>query len=152
MTSIPTLLASGRTAIRGGLLAGDQGHSPIKMLVDDEIVSMLKRFVRGFEVGEETLAFDTMQAVGPGGNFLDTENTLRHYRSEFWEPHLFSRDTLAGWQRSGEKIDTDIAMEIYRDIVQRAPLPVRISDGLERRLLDIIHKATDVRIRPVEPE
>jgi len=150
--SIPTLMASGHTAIRCGLLSVDEVHSPVQMIIDDEIVGVLKRFVRGFEVNEETLAFDVIRAVGPGGNFLDTDHTAANFRSEFWEPRLFAREMLAGWQRSGSKTDADTATDIYQDIMQREPLPVRISDGLEKKLLGIIDRATGVEVRPVEPE
>ncbi len=152
LTSLPTLLVSGRTAIRSGLLSGDQVHSPIQMIIDDEIVGVLHRFVRGFEINEETVAFDVIKEVGPGGQFLDTDHTLLHFRNEFWEPVLFARETFEGWRRGGEKVDEDLALDIYHDIVKRDPLPVRISEGLERKLLDIIRKATGVEIEPVEPE
>jgi len=152
LNSIPTLLVSGRVTIRCGLLSVDQVHSPIQMIIDDEIVNALHRFMRGFEVNEETLAFDVIKAVGAGGCFLDSEHTVRHFRTEFWEPRLFAREMFAGWQHSGAKIDADMAMDIYHDFIQREPLPVRIPETLEHKLLDIIHEATGVRIQPVEPE
>ena len=152
LNSIPTLMASGRAAIRCGLLSADEVHSPIQMIIDDEIVGALLHFMRGVEVSEKTLAFDVIREVGPGGNFLGTDHTASHFRTEFWEPRLFAREILAGWQRSGGKTDADIAMDVYRDIMRREPLPVRISETLERGLLDVIHRATGVVIQPVEPE
>jgi len=124
----------------------------VQMVIDDEMVSALARFARGFEVSEETLGFDLIKEVGPGGGFLDREHTARHHRSELWEPRVFAREMLAGWQRHGAKRDVDIAKEIYHDLLGRAPLPVHISDALERKLLDIVREATGVALRPVELE
>ena len=152
LNSIPTLMACGHTAIQCGLLSVDEIFSPIQMIIDDEIVSALQHFAHGIEVNEETLAFDVIKAVGPGGHFLDAEHTARHHRTELWEPRLFSREMFAGWQRSGAKIDADVAMDIYTDIMQREPLPICISEALEHKLLNIIHQATGVTIQPVEPE
>jgi len=150
--SIPTLMACGHTYISCGLLSVDEIFSPVQMIIDDEMVSALQRFARGFEVSEETLAFDVIKEVGPGGGFLDTEHTARHHRGELWEPRVFSRQMLAGWQRGGARLDVDLAKDVYHDLIARDPLPVHISDALERRLLAIIRRGIGVRIPPVEPE
>ena len=93
-----------------------------------------------------------MKGVGAGGNFLGAEHTASHFRTELWEPRLFGREMLIGWQGSGGKTDAGIAMDIYHDIIGREPLPVRISETIERKMLDIIRRATGVRVGPVEPE
>ena len=152
MNSIPTLMACGHTAIDCGLLSVDEVFSPIQMVIDDEMVSALGRFARGFEVNEDTLAFDLIKEVGPGGWFLDAEHTARHFRAEQWEPRLFTRQMFAAWERSGAKSEVDLATETYCDIARREPLPVRIPDSGERALLDIIRRGTGVEIQPVEPE
>jgi len=149
--AIPCLMACGRTYISTGLLSVDEVFSPVQMAIDDEMVSALQRFARGFEVSEETLAFDVLRAVGPGGGFLDSEHTVRHHREELWEPRLFAREMLAGWQRHGSKTDADVAREIVHDLLGRDPLPVRISTKLERHLLGLIRKATGVSLHPAEP-
>jgi trimethylamine--corrinoid protein Co-methyltransferase len=150
--SVPTLMACGRTYISCGLLSVDEVFSPIQMIIDDEMVSALERFARGFEVSEETLAFDVIKEVGPGGTFLDQVHTARHHRSELWEPRLFARQMLAGWQRGGAETDVDIAKEIYHDLILREPLPVYISDALERKLLGIVREGTGVELKPVQLE
>jgi len=124
--------------------------SPVQMVIDDEIVGALKRFARGFEVNDETLAFDLIRRVGPGGGFLDAEHTVRHFRGELWEPLVFAREMLAGWQRHGSRSDADVAREVAHELMRRDPMPSRISDALERRLLAAIRKATNVEVQAVE--
>ena len=151
LNSIPTLMVCGQTMISCGLLSVDEVFSPIQLVIDDEIVSHLRRFARGFEVNGETLALDLIKEIGPGGCFLDTEHTARHFHTELWEPRLFSRSMLNAWRQGGMKTDADHATDVYRDIIAREPLPALISDSLERELLDFIHRETGARIDPVEP-
>lgn len=150
LNSIPTLMVCGRTTISCGLLSVDEVFSPVQLIIDDEIVSSLQHFARGFEVSEDTLALDVIREVGPGGCFLDTEHTASHFRTELWEPRLFSRNMFNAWRQGAMKTDADYAMDICRDIVKRDPLPPRISEKLERELLGIIRKASGAEIKPVE--
>lgn len=149
MGAIPTLMACGRAYISTGLLSVDEVFSPVQMVIDAEMVSALKRFARGFEVSEETLAFDAIREVGPGGTFLDSEHTARHHRAELWEPHVFSRHMFPAWQQHGAKMDVDLARDLFHDLAEREPLPSRIPESLERRLLAILCQATGVEIPPV---
>ncbi len=150
--AIPTLMAAGRTYISTGLLSVDEVFSPIQLVIDDEMVSALQRFARGFEVNDDTLAFDLIRELGPGGGFLATEHTVRHFRRELWEPRVFSREMLSSWQRHGAKTDTDRAREVVHDLLRRDPPPSHISDPIERKLLAIIRKATGIRLEPVPLE
>jgi len=49
---------------------------------------MVKQYLRGLPVSDETLALNVIGAVGPGGAFLTQGHTLRHFR-EVWysQPH-----------------------------------------------------------------
>jgi len=148
--AIPCLMASARTSIATGLLSVDEVFSPVQMVIDAEMVRALKRFARGFEVSDDTLALDLMRQVGPGGGFLDAEHTARHFRRELWEPRVFAREMLPGWQRHGSKTDVDAARAVVHDLLRRDPMPSRISDALERRLLAAIRKATGVTLSAVD--
>jgi trimethylamine--corrinoid protein Co-methyltransferase len=150
LNSIPTLMVCGHTMISCGQISVDEVFSPIQLIIDDEIVGALQRFVRGFEINDDTLALDIIKQVGPGGNFLAEEHTASHFRSELWMPKMFSHDFFGGWRQSGAKTDADRAMDIFRDIIQRDPPPVHVSEQLERKLLDTVHKVSGFRASPVE--
>jgi trimethylamine--corrinoid protein Co-methyltransferase len=51
---------------------------------------------RGFEVNPETLALDVIKRIGPGGNFIAEEHTVRYMREELFQPTLSDR---LGWER-----------------------------------------------------
>jgi len=61
-------------------------------VIDNEIIGMAMRGVRGIEVNEDTLALDEIKEVGPGGDYLRSKHTRRHMRTEFFEPMLASRE------------------------------------------------------------
>jgi len=141
LTTIPTLLSCGRTQVAAGLLSVDEVFSPIQMIIDDEFTAALKRLVRGCDVSEETLAVDVIKAVGCGGLFIDTEHTAKHFRSEFWEPRIWSREMFDSWVGAGAKTDVDRAREIYGDIMSQPEPEPRISEDTERRLKKIMDDA-----------
>jgi trimethylamine--corrinoid protein Co-methyltransferase len=75
-----------------GLMEADLTVSYEKLIVDDEILGMCQRVLRGIEVNDETLATELMIEKGPGKDYLTEEHTIRHMRSEFFVPQLANRD------------------------------------------------------------
>jgi trimethylamine---corrinoid protein Co-methyltransferase len=59
-------------------------------VIDDEMISLLKHIVAGYEVNDATLAFDVMAEVIPTtGMFLSEMHTVRHMRKgAVWAPSL----------------------------------------------------------------
>ena len=62
-----------------GLLHGSRIWSFAEMMMDCEIFSIIHKMMQGIVVDDETLALDTIAAVGPGGNFLTQKHTLPAY-------------------------------------------------------------------------
>lgn len=75
-----------------GLMEADLTVSYEKLVVDNEILGMCQRVLRGIEVNDETLATELMIEKGPGKDYLAEEHTIRHMRSEFFVPQLANRD------------------------------------------------------------
>jgi len=141
LTSIPTLMAGGVTNIGAGLLSVDEVFSPIQMIIDNEYVGALKRFAQGCEISDETLAIEVIKEVGPGNLFTGTEHTARLFRSEFWEPNIWSREMLDSWIRDGAKTDVDRAREIWREIMSKPDLPVQFGEAVDSELRGIMARA-----------
>jgi len=83
----------------GNLEAG-LAHSPTVTVVTDEIVDMLRRGLSGFEVDDETIALETIRAVGVGETYLGQAHTLRHFR-ELFTPTLLSIEDRRTWSDLG---------------------------------------------------
>jgi trimethylamine--corrinoid protein Co-methyltransferase len=104
------------------------------------MIGYLRRTVLGFEVTPETLAFEVMQRVGPGGNFLTDEHTLRHARSEFWIPRLSDRDNYITWQRKGRRTMLERAAA-RRDQILREHYVEPLDEALELEIDRIVAAA-----------
>jgi len=88
-----------------------------KYVVDNEILGMVMRAVEGITVNEDTLAFDLIRQVGPGGNFVSSKHTRHFMRSEHYQPSLSDRDNREEWEAKGEKITWERAAEKVKEII-----------------------------------
>ncbi len=101
--SVQTALLSRTNLIHDvGYLEAGLITSPEMMVFTADMIGMMRHFIDGFDLGAEELALDVIHAVGPGGNFLGEDHTVRHFR-EMWQPQLFDRQRFDGWQASGSK-------------------------------------------------
>jgi len=134
-----TLLSS----LNGGNLVHDVGYinnglttSYEQLVVSNEVISMVRRITGGFEINEETLALDLIHKVGPGGEYLTSEHTLKHFK-ENWSPRLFSRTSYERWQKEGKKDLAARANEKAKEILKiHAPRP--LDQGIQAELGEII--------------
>jgi trimethylamine--corrinoid protein Co-methyltransferase len=118
-----------------GILESYNCMSYEKFIIDDEMCAMVKRIKRGYEVNPDTLAFDVIEAVGPGGHFLDRDHTLEHFRTEFHQPLVSNRDDFVTWQENGSLTSLQTAHNKYKEILQtyEAPeLPANVDKDLLR--------------------
>jgi trimethylamine--corrinoid protein Co-methyltransferase len=139
-------------ALNGGNLVHDMGYidnglttSYQQLVVMDEVVGLVARFMEGIEVTEETMALEVIDQVGPGGNFLAEEHTLKHFRRN-WFPALLDRSNYATWSENG-KLSLGARAEVRaRELLEThkpTPLPTEVAD----RLATIIARAEE-RIIP----
>ena len=150
LTAIPTLIAGGSLWMDAGLLSIDEVYSPVQMILDNELLSALKRFVHEFHVDEETIGLQTILEAGPGGHFLDKLHTVHHFRDEHWNPDIWSRHMLRPWMEAGCRLDADkardVALQIQSAVVQGDEEPV-LSETLERSVLHVIDQARKTLVR-----
>jgi trimethylamine---corrinoid protein Co-methyltransferase len=100
----------------GYLSAGKTGSLEMLVLCD-ELAGMARRFARGISVSEETLAFPVIAGCGKTGEYLVSEHTLRHFRTEMWVPSMFQRSALTPWIDSGSKPMGERIREKIRDLL-----------------------------------
>lgn len=74
-----------------GLMEFDLTVSYDKLVMDNEILGMCQRALRGIEVNSDTLGTDMIIEKGPGKDFLGDEHTIEYMRDEFFEPRLANR-------------------------------------------------------------
>jgi trimethylamine--corrinoid protein Co-methyltransferase len=140
LNAIPAIMAGSYTLGTLGLLSVDEIGSPIQLIIDNEYSGALQRLARGFEVNEDTLAYDLIREIGPGGIFTGTEHTVRHYRKEHWQPSLFSREMYNSWITGSHKTDIQRASDVFTEVMQ-SHHKVYIDEETEQALLNVIDKA-----------
>ncbi|MBC7250430.1 MAG: trimethylamine methyltransferase family protein [Anaerolineae bacterium] len=138
ITLLPVALA-GANYIHdaAGLLDFALTASYEKYVIDDEIIGMVLRALRGIEVSEDSLAFDVIAHVGPGGHFLAEKHTIQHMRHEFFYPQLSDRSNYDDWAARGAKDGRERAREMAEKILaEHQPLP--IASEVERELRESV--------------
>ena len=83
-----------------GYLASGMTGSLAQLVVCAEIVGWLRHLQSPLVIDDEALALDLVDELGPGGQFLGTSHTRRHFR-EHWYSDLFERQTQEGWEAAG---------------------------------------------------
>jgi len=107
-----THLQSGVSLIWGaGQLESELTISPAQILIDSEAISYARRYLRGVTVNAETLAVDVTRSVGIAGHFLGEPHTMKHFRSEFFQPSLLFRKNRDNWDKRGSKLLAQVAEE-----------------------------------------
>ncbi len=88
-----------------------------KLVIDNEILGMVMRAVEGIRVDDETLAYDLIKQVGPGGNFVTAKHTRHFMRSEHYQPSLSDRHHREEWEAKGAKTTWEAAAVRVKEIL-----------------------------------
>ncbi len=100
-----------------GYLESGMTASLESLVICNEVVSLVKRFGRGVDFSPEHLALEVIDEVGPKGNYLTHEHTLRHFRDEFWFPELLDHNNYDTWLKEGGKTLIEKAHQRTREIL-----------------------------------
>ncbi len=118
-----------------GYLDSGMVCSAAQLLLGNEAVGMTRRFLQGIRVNQDTLGRQVVQEVGPGGEFMTHEHTLKHFKTELSRSRLLVRDKREKWVQDGSK---DMAQRIQEelhtilDTHHPRPLPDRTLAALQR--------------------
>jgi trimethylamine--corrinoid protein Co-methyltransferase len=117
-----------------GILSSFNCFSPVKFVVDDELITALGAARRGFEVDDEALALDVIAAVGPGGSALSQPHTRRHAR-DGRRATIMNRAPFQAWvDRGSHDLAATAAARV--DELLAAYAPPDDLDATTRRQLD----------------
>ena len=89
-----------------------------QFVIDNEMLGMAMRAVRGIDVDDDTLALDAIDRVGPGGHYLADPHTLRYMRTEHYYPsNVINRQGRDQWEMDGGRDAWSQAKEDARTIL-----------------------------------
>jgi len=118
----------------GGVLDQAMTLSLEQILMNDEIIGRARRVIRGIDVDEAHIGLETIKKVGPGGSFLDTEQTFAFMRSEYYLGNgMTHRDSRDNWIEAGSKDAAERAREMVKKILSESD-ETTIPDEVDRAI------------------
>jgi trimethylamine--corrinoid protein Co-methyltransferase len=119
----------------------------LQMLVmSDEIISMVRRILRGMEVNQQTIMLDLIEKVGPGMYFISEPKSSALCRSEIWNPKLLDRNPYTTWKKQGGKDMLQRVNESLQKILETHEPPA-LPAGAEEKI-NLILKQAERRSAP----
>jgi trimethylamine--corrinoid protein Co-methyltransferase len=117
------------------------------IVIQDEILAMLARVARGFQVTEETIALDIVKKVGPGGNFLGAKHTRDNFKTDFYYSELSSRRSYENWMSQGGLGLDAVALNRARQLIQRHQTSTTAEEN--RKIDEILSEARkELAVKP----
>ncbi|MGD9100163.1 MAG: trimethylamine methyltransferase family protein [Anaerolineae bacterium] len=144
--ALESLLSVMAAKLSGANLVHDVGYMEsgltcsFEMIVlTDELVALVDHFMGGIEVSEQTLMLDELHRVGPGGHFLDTDQTLSRFR-DFWYPGLLDRSIRSQWLVDGATtLGQRLSARVQEIIAEHQPKP--LEPERKRQVQEILAQA-----------
>ncbi len=136
-------------ALVGGNMIHDVGYleqgltsSMDMMVASNEIISRVKRILRGIPVNDDTRALDVMDEVGPGGHFLSHDHTYERFKDLIWMGDLTDRQNFENWEMTGSKTFQDRVHERVLEILETETEPL-MDEAMYKELRHICELADE---------
>ena len=108
-----------------GYLESGLSGSLVQLVLCNEMVGWIQSFLAPMVIDDETVPLDLIDEIGPDGQYIDAEHTLRHFR-EHWYPAVFDHSKFDQWMRKGGNGFVERATQVLDKILsthQPEPLP-----------------------------
>lgn len=115
--------------MHGGLTASFE-----KLILDAELLQMMASYFDPIAVDIDSLAFETIRDVGPGGHFFGAPHTMQRYHSAFYAPLLSNWDNHQNWLERGAVDARGRANKIWKQLLrdyEQPPLDQAILEGID---------------------
>ncbi|MEJ2277862.1 MAG: trimethylamine methyltransferase family protein [Candidatus Lokiarchaeota archaeon] len=120
-----------------GMLDFESTQSIEKLLIDNEIIGMAKRFIEGIKDYGQPYALEILKDYDSTQELLSHPTTLSLFKKEIYFPsNVINRMTRDKWRTSGEKSARENAKELMNIILNKAP--VETLDTQVKKRLDKI--------------
>ncbi len=105
-----------------------------QLVIDNDIISMIKKAMEGVVVDDETLAIDAIKYIGVGNDFIGHPSTMDNIDVPS-DPMIINRDMLGDWERAGKKDLATVAHEVVEDVLKNhkvAEIPADRMSAMEK--------------------
>ncbi len=85
----------------------------------NDCMAFIKHALKELKVDQDTMAFDVIKEIGPGGNYLTCQHTFKNFKTELWHSDLFDHDNWESWKNKGSKTIRDTALEKVHTMIDQ---------------------------------
>ena len=126
--------------LAAGMIDSGNSIANEQFVIDNEILGMVERILRGIAVNTETLGEDCIRHAAPAGNYVLEDHTVRHMFSEFFYPRLAIREQYDKWAGRGEPTPLSRAQAIVKQCLEtpETRLDPELVAKLRRRFPQIV--------------
>jgi trimethylamine--corrinoid protein Co-methyltransferase len=117
----------------GFMDAGMQGSLPLIAIVND-LLGFLRASTAGVLVNDETLALDVVEELGPTGNYLAHDHTLKHFKKAYYAK-LADKRQYSQWSQQGATSMEQRATKQVEEILaghEPEPLPADVRRDIKK--------------------
>jgi len=104
--------------LAAGMMDSANSISYEQYAIDNENIGMIQRILAGIRVDEDTMGFNVIQQVGPGGAYVMEDHTVEHMMDEFFYPNLSVRCNFDIWEESGRPDMLSHAKDMVQHILE----------------------------------
>jgi trimethylamine--corrinoid protein Co-methyltransferase len=126
------MMMHGAGWMEGGLQASFE-----KFVIDADLLHMVSAALDPLVIDDDSLAFDAIADVGPGGHFFGTAHTQARYRSEFYRPLISDWRNYETWQDAGMPEAAAKANQLMKLYLSEYQPPV-MDDAVRAELDDFV--------------
>jgi trimethylamine--corrinoid protein Co-methyltransferase len=124
-----------------GWMEGGLHASFEKMVIDADLLHMASAALDPFVVDDDSLAFDAIAEVGPGGHFFGTAHTQARYRSEFYRPLVSDWRNFESWAEAGSPDAASKANRLVKVYLAEYQPPA-MDDSIRQELTEFVARRT----------
>lgn len=132
-------LAGANIVFGSGVLEQGLTTDYAKLIMDAEMIRMVQIAITGLTISDDTLAFDVIHEVGPGGAYISHDHSFNSMKNQS-RTELFDRRTRDSWlQKTGGEAMRERAYETAVNIVenhQPYPLPEGVAGILREMVVE----------------
>lgn len=116
---------AGATLITGfGSTASVMCCSLSQLVLDNEIIAMIRKAKKPFTITEDELGFESLEyVINDGETFLEQEHTIDHLHGEVFQPSIGFDSVWADWIKCGEIPLTERAADRALELIQNDEIP-----------------------------
>ncbi len=124
--------------------------SPAMIVYADDIIAQARHFVQGFALDEAGIGMDEIAHVGPGGDFLMSDLTLKHFRNAFYQSPIFEKVTLDEWQTKGSPSAEETLRRYTRRLLDGLTPPIYHEETMARgeafirKKMNVQHRTSNI--------